>query len=94
MAQARSGMVTVVAILNVIAWGGFWAFGYLALTAEPDAGTRRMVAALLALIGAAVGLWAYALLRRAARESGYERPYRRASFVEDDNDRDNGEQTT
>lgn len=27
-------MAKLIAILNVVAWGGFWAFGYLALTAD------------------------------------------------------------
>ncbi|SMX38328.1 hypothetical protein [Maliponia aquimaris] len=69
-------MSKLIAILNVVAWSGFWAFGYLALTANPDAGGRMVVALLLAAAGAAVGLWAYFWLVRHAEATGYAKPTR------------------
>lgn len=92
MVRRMPPSIRLVAILNVVAWGGFWAFGYLALSARPEEGTRTAIAALLAAIGGGVGLWAFNLLRRAAQESGYERPYVRAPHRDTTNG--DGEQTT
>ena len=47
-------MTKLVAILNVVAWAGFWSFGYLALTTPPEEGSRMVVALLLAAVGAAL----------------------------------------
>lgn len=69
-------MSKLIAILNVVAWSGFWAFGYLALTANPDAGGRMVIALLLAAAGAAVGLWAYFWLIRHSEATGYAKPTR------------------
>jgi L-serine deaminase len=52
-------MAKLIAILNVIAWAGFWAFGYLALTADTAAGGQLVTALILAALGAALGLWAW-----------------------------------
>lgn len=54
----------LIAILNVVAWAGFWAFGYLALTADAAAPGEMVTAALLAALGGAVGLWAWLRLSR------------------------------
>ncbi|WP_116133344.1 hypothetical protein [Tropicimonas sp. IMCC34043] len=64
-------MAKLIAILNVVAWAGFWAFGYLALTA--DSGTRGhvVVAMLLAALGAGAGIWAYLWLVRYSERTGY-----------------------
>ena len=70
-------MAKLIAILNVVAWSGFWAFGYLALTTDPASGASMTVAALLAAGGAALGLWAYFWLVRHSEETGYaKRPNR------------------
>ncbi|KHQ55093.1 hypothetical protein SAMN05216376_103131 [Mameliella alba] len=67
-------MSKLIAILNVIAWAGFWSFGYLALTGNPEAGGRMTIALLLAAAGAAVGLWAYFWLVRHSEATGYAKP--------------------
>ena len=51
-------MSKLIATLNVIAWSGFWAFGYIALTADAN-GNQVVVAVILAALGAAGGLWAW-----------------------------------
>lgn len=80
-------MAKLVAILNVVAWSGFWAFGYLALSAGSENGGQMVTAALLAAIGAALGFWAYLWLVRYSEETGYaKRPNRapREALPEDD----------
>ncbi|TNF22358.1 MAG: hypothetical protein EP318_04235 [Rhodobacteraceae bacterium] len=60
-------MAKLVAILNVVAWSGFWAFGYLALSGQPGEPGDMVTALILAALGAALGLWAWVWL---ARHSG------------------------
>lgn len=60
-------MTKLVAILNVIAWSGFWAFGYLAVAGDGNV----VVAAILAFLGAMLGIWAYLQLVRYAEATGY-----------------------
>ena len=49
-------MRKLIAIVNVVAWAGFWAFGYLALTAaQPDA-RQTTIAAILAGLGFLTGM--------------------------------------
>ncbi len=79
-------MIKLIAILNVIAWSGFWAFGYLALSAGTEDGGQMVIAAMLAAAGAAVGLWAYFKLIRHTEATGYARPANRAKPTFDDND--------
>lgn len=64
-------MHKLIAIVNVIAWGGFWAFGYLALTTKPAESGQMVTAAVLAAAGAAVGLWAYFQLVRHSEAIGF-----------------------
>lgn len=64
-------MTKLIAIINVIAWSGFWAFGYLALTAKGLTETQWTIAAVIAGIGLMTGLAAYFRLIRASEESGY-----------------------
>ncbi|NBD28815.1 MAG: hypothetical protein GVY31_02100 [Alphaproteobacteria bacterium] len=64
-------MAKLIAILNVIAWSGFWAFGYLALSTDPENSARMVIATILAFAGAAVGALAYFWLARHAEEIGY-----------------------
>ena len=66
-------MKKLIAIINVIAWSGFWAFGYLALTAEGLSQTQITIAAMLAFGGMLSGIWAYMRLVRASESSGYAR---------------------
>jgi len=59
-----------IAILNVIAWSGFWAFGYIALTGGGDS-VNAGLAWGLAGLGAVLGVFAYRMLVQMARDSGY-----------------------
>ena len=66
-------MPKLLAIINVIAWSGFWAFGYLAVTAEGLTQTQLTTATLIAALGFATGMTAYLKLVRTAETSGYAR---------------------
>ncbi|PSL18336.1 hypothetical protein [Shimia abyssi] len=78
-------MTKLIAILNVIAWSGFWAFGYLALSADGSSG-QMTTAAILAALGGAIGIWAYFQLVRHAETTGYAKKPNRAdrSHLEDE----------
>ena len=67
-------MNKAIAIINVIAWAGFWAFGFLALTADGYTETQLVTAALLAASGLITGIIAYLRLVRGSEQSGYARP--------------------
>ena len=70
-------MTKLIAILNVIAWSGFWAFGYLALSADVTQTGQMIVAAILAAMGAGLGVFAYLWLVRHCEVTGYaKRPNR------------------
>ncbi|KUF12762.1 hypothetical protein [Pseudoponticoccus marisrubri] len=69
-------MSKLIAILNVVAWAGFWAFGYLAATTPPEEGSRMVVALLLAATGAALGIWAYLWIVRHTVAAGHPRATR------------------
>ena len=77
-------MIKLIAILNVVAWSGFWAFGYLALSAGNEGGGQVVIATLLAAAGAAIGLWAYFQLVRHSEATGYAKPANRAKPTFDD----------
>ncbi|MCV6586414.1 MAG: hypothetical protein OIF47_12830 [Marinibacterium sp.] len=62
-----------IAIINVIAWSGFWAFGYLAISAQGLSETQLVVAAFLAFAGLVSGSIAYMRLVRLSEDSGYAR---------------------
>ena len=64
-------MVKLIALINVIAWSGFWAFGYLALTTSEFTQGQLIVSAILAFAGFAVGVAAYLKLARCAEDCGY-----------------------
>lgn len=70
-------MSKLIAILNVVAWSGFWAFGYIALTSEVHNTTQMMVAGILAVAGAGVGLFTYLQLVRHSEATGYAKPRNR-----------------
>jgi membrane associated rhomboid family serine protease len=57
-------MNKLVALVCVISWSGFWAFGYLALSADVQDQSQVMVAALLAAFGFLTGVFAYIKLSR------------------------------
>jgi nicotinamide riboside transporter PnuC len=59
----------LIAILNVIVWSGFWAFCYLALTADHDG--QLLTALTLAALGGGAGLWTWFRLVRHSEETGY-----------------------
>ncbi|MBE0453782.1 hypothetical protein [Roseovarius autotrophicus] len=79
-------MQKLIAIANVVAWGGFWAFGYLALSARPEQSGQMVTAALLAAIGGAVGMLAFLWLVRHAEAKGYARRPNRADKRTEDSE--------
>ena len=64
-------MTKLFAIVNVIAWAGFWTFGYIALTSDDLTESQLVIAAILAFAGLAMGILAYMKLVRASEASGY-----------------------
>ncbi|MES0825601.1 hypothetical protein [Ruegeria sp. SCP11] len=64
-------MQKMIAIINVIAWAGFWAFGYIAITSEDLTESQLVVAAILAFAGLVTGILAYMKLVRSSEASGY-----------------------
>ena len=77
-------MTKLIAILNVIAWSGFWAFGYLAVTADAAAPGQMVTAAILAAGGAALGVFAYFWLVRHSEATGYAKRANRAPRYDDE----------
>lgn len=57
-------MNKIIAILCVISWSGFWAFGYLALSANIENTGQIVTAALLAAAGFFTGMIAWLKLSR------------------------------
>ncbi|MEX0276469.1 MAG: hypothetical protein AB3N19_03020 [Ruegeria sp.] len=64
-------MQKLIAVVNVVAWAGFWAFGYIAVTSDDLSETQLVVAAILAFAGLVTGVLAYMKLVRASELSGY-----------------------
>lgn len=79
----QSGLPKLIAVLNVVAWSGFWAFGYLALTAGAETSGRVVIATILAALGGGVGLWAWFWLVRHSEETGYARRANRARSAQE-----------
>ncbi|WP_417727153.1 hypothetical protein [Roseovarius sp.] len=77
-------MQKLIAIVNVIAWAGFWSFGYLALSAQVENTGQMITAAILAAFGGGVGMLAYLWLVRHTETTGYAKPANRAIKREDD----------
>jgi hypothetical protein len=57
-------MQKLVALVCVVSWSGFWAFGYLALSAGVADAGQMTVAALLAAAGFLTGSFCYMKLMR------------------------------
>lgn len=76
-------MQKLIAIANVIAWSGFWAFGYLALTADTENTAQMVTALVLAAIGGGLGMLAYLWLVRHSEATGYAKPANRAQKRDD-----------
>jgi drug/metabolite transporter (DMT)-like permease len=77
-------MQKLIAIVNVIAWAGFWAFGYLALSTQVENTGQMVIAAVLAALGGGVGMLAYFWLVRHTEATGYAKPANRADKRDDD----------
>jgi hypothetical protein len=77
-------MAKLIAILHVVVWAGFWAFGYLAFTASHDG--QMVTAAIFAAIGAAAGVGTWFWLVRHSEEIGYAAKPRRAYPKSDEGD--------
>lgn len=69
-------MNKLIAIICVVSWSGFWAFGYLALSATNFDNGQVIWAAVLAFVGFLTGVFAY---MRLVRNKPVD--YRRASQV-------------
>ena len=69
--MSASPIKKIIAITNVVAWAGFWAFGYLALSADWTDSNQVVIALILAALGGGLGIWAYLWLVRASEASGY-----------------------
>ena len=57
-------MNKIIAIICVISWSGFWAFGYLALSAGVGDTAQMITASLLAGLGFLTGMLAWLRLSR------------------------------
>jgi hypothetical protein len=66
-------MKKLIAIVNVVAWSGFWAFGYIALTSGPASQGQMIVAALIAFAALVTGVAAWIWVARHAEATGYAR---------------------
>ncbi|SDX37542.1 hypothetical protein SAMN05444358_10573 [Ruegeria halocynthiae] len=64
-------MTKLIAIINVIAWAGFWAFGYIALTSSDLTEGQLVNAVFLAFAGLVMGILAYMKLVRTSEATGY-----------------------
>ena len=73
-------MIKLLAVLNVVAWSGFWAFGYLALTSDVTDVGQMLTALVLAAVGGAIGVFAYMKLVRHSERTGYAKKWDRADL--------------
>ena len=77
-------MAKLIAIVNVVAWSGFWVFGYLALTAGEG---QALTAVILAAFGAGLGVLAWIWLARHSEEIGFARAPNRGAMPMQEADR-------
>ena len=66
-------MKKLIAISCVISWSGFWAFGYIALTAGVTVGPQLTTAIILAALGLLTGIFTYLKIARAADPERWQR---------------------
>ena len=66
-------MPKLVAVINIVAWFGFWTFGFIAIAADGFSDAQLVISTLLAAIGLMAGIAAYLQLARTAETSGYAR---------------------
>lgn len=71
-------MPKILATLNTIAWGAFWAFGLLALSTPPQDTGLILTHGLLSVLGAGAGLYSYLYLIRHSEHTGYAKAPNRA----------------
>ena len=57
-------MRKLIAIVSVISWTGFWAFGYLALAADPADSGNATTAVILAAVAFLIGMFTFIKLNR------------------------------
>lgn len=57
-------MRKLIAVACVVSWSGFWAFGYLALSARIEDPQQMVIAGLLAFAGFLTGMFTYMRLSR------------------------------
>ncbi|WP_412564387.1 hypothetical protein [Thalassobius sp. MITS945101] len=57
-------MQKLIAIITVVSWSGFWAFGYIALTAQGLTEQQILTATSLAGLGFLTGIGAYLALSK------------------------------
>ena len=57
-------MNKLIALVCVVSWSGFWAFGYLALSSSVANTSELAVAAVLAAVGFLTGTFTYMALYR------------------------------
>lgn len=77
-------MPKLIAIVNVICWSGFWAFGYIALTTHSANSGQVITAGVIAFISMIVGLFAWLWLARRSEATGYAKPKNRAYRFEEE----------
>lgn len=78
-------MHKLIAIGNVVAWSGFWAFGYLAFSAGTAQTGQMITAAILAAMGGGLGMLGFLWLVRHSEDMGYAKRPNRAVRREDQN---------
>lgn len=57
-------MNKLIALVCVVSWSGFWAFGYLALSSSVANTSELAIAAVLAAVGFLTGTFTYMALSR------------------------------
>ncbi|MDP2739559.1 MAG: hypothetical protein Q8O82_12875 [Pseudorhodobacter sp.] len=60
-------MHKLIAVICVVSWSGFWAFGYLALSANIHDSEQILTAMLLAALGFFIGMMTWLKLSREIR---------------------------
>ncbi|MQY41719.1 hypothetical protein GG681_03645 [Epibacterium sp. SM1969] len=77
-------MIRILGLLNVVAWSGFWAFGYLALSSEGYSERELSIAVALGALGLLGGMVGYLKLMRIAEHTGLAAASNRSTREERD----------